>query len=103
MTKSRSGIYGFEDKGLGWIKIESGKLTFTDRANRPLINDKIEASLTGEQIEKISPTLVSAFTLVEITANNTRKPYIFAAGDMRQVEAELVIKLIKKYVKGEAN
>ena len=103
MTKSKSGKYDFEDKGLGWIKIESGKLTFTDRTSRPLMHDKTEAILTGLQIEKVLPTLVSAFTLVEITANNTRKPYIFAAGAMRQDEAELVIKLIKKHVKGEAN
>jgi hypothetical protein len=39
--------------------------------------------------------------LVEISTYNTRKPYIFAAGAMRQVEADLVIKLIQKHVMGK--
>jgi hypothetical protein len=101
--KLRSGTYVFEDKGLGWIKIESGKLTFTDRTNKPLMNDKTEAILTGQEIKELSKKLVSAFPLVEITAYNTRRPYLFAAGAMRQDEAELVIKLIKKHVQGKAN
>jgi len=101
MTKLRSGKYDFEDPGPGWIKIASGKILFTDRANKPLMIGKDEFSLTGQQIEKVSPTLVSAFTLVEISAYNTRKPYVFAAGAMRQDEADLVIRLIKKYVIGK--
>ena len=101
MTKSRSGKYEFDDPGPGWIKIASGKILFTDRANKPIMIGKDELILTGQQIEKVSPTLVSAFSLVEITAYNTRKPYVFAAGDMRQEEADLVIRLIKKYVMGK--
>ena len=97
----RSGKYEFEDPGPGWIKIASGKILFTDRANRPIMIGKDELILTGQQIEKVSPTLVSAFSLVEITASNTRKPYVFAAGSMRQEEADLVIRLIKKYVIGK--
>jgi hypothetical protein len=102
MAKARSGDYSFEENSLGWIKIESGKVTFTDRTNKPLMNDKTEASLTGEQIKDLTKTLVAAFTLVEIATNNTRRPYIFAAGAMRQVEADLVIKLIQKHVMGKA-
>jgi hypothetical protein len=101
MTKSRSGKYEFEDPSPGWIKIASGKILFTDRVNKPIMIGKEELILTGQQIEKVSPTLVSAFSLVEIAANNARKPYFFAAGDMRQEEADLVIRLIKKYVVGK--
>jgi hypothetical protein len=101
MTKSRSGKYEFEDPGPGWIKIASGKILFTDRVNKPIMIGKEELILTGQQIEKVSPTLVSAFSLVEIAANNARKPYFVAAGDMRQEEADLVIRLIKKYVVGK--
>jgi hypothetical protein len=97
----RSGKYEFEDPGPGWIKIASGKILFTDRSNKPIMIGKDELILTGQQIEKVSPTLVSAFSLVEIAANNARKPYVFAAGDMRQEEADLVIRLIKKYVIGK--
>jgi hypothetical protein len=97
----RSGKYEFEDPGPGWIKIAAGKILFTDRANKPIMIGKEELILTGQQIEKVSPTLVSAFSLVEITASNARKPYVFAAGDMRQEEADLVIRLIKKYVIGK--
>jgi hypothetical protein len=100
MTK-RSGNYEFDDPGKGWIKIASGKILFTDRNNKPIMIGKDELILTGQQIEKVSPTLVSAFSLVEIAASNTRKPYIFAAGDMRQDEADLVIRLIKKHVIGK--
>jgi hypothetical protein len=100
--EKRGGDYKFEDVGQGWIKIEPGKLTFTDRAAKPLMNnDKTEASLTGQQIKDLSKTNVSLFTLVEISTYNTRKPYIFAAGAMRQVEADLVIKLIQKHVMGK--
>jgi hypothetical protein len=101
--EKRGGDYKFEDVGQGWIKIEPGKLTFTDRAAKPLMNnDKTEASLTGQQIKDLSKTNVSLFTLVEIATYNTRRPYIFAAGAMRQVEADLVIKLIQRHVMGKA-
>ena len=103
MAKSRSGEYDFEDRGRGWLKIENGKLTFTDLNSQTLLNDKATASLTGEQIKDLSKTLESAFTLVQITTNNTRRPYIFATRDKRQDEAELVIKLIKKHVQGKVN
>jgi hypothetical protein len=102
MEKSKGGDYSFENLGRGWIKIESGKLTFTDRTSKPLLYDKTEASLTGQQIKELSKTNVSAFTLIEIATYNNRKPYIFAAGSMRQVEADLVIKLIQRHVMGKA-
>lgn len=103
MEKSRSGNYDFQDAGRGWIKIESGRLTFTDLTNKTLQNDKTPATLTGQQIKEVSKTLNSAYTLVKITADNTRRPYYFAAGAKRQVEADLVIKLIQKHVLGTAN
>jgi hypothetical protein len=103
MAKSRSGEYDFEDRGRGWLKIENGKLTLTDLNSQPLQNDKTTASLTGQEIKDLSKTLAAAFTLVQITTNNTRRPYIFATRDKRQDEAELVIKLIKKHVQGKPN
>jgi hypothetical protein len=103
MAKSRSGEYDFEDRGRGWLKIENGKLTLTDLNSQPLLNDKTTASLTGQEIKDLSKTLAAAFTLVQITTNNTRRPYIFATRDKRQDEAELVIKLIKKHVQGKTN
>ena len=103
MAKSRSGDYDFEDAVRGWIKIESGKLTLTDLNSKTLQNDKTPASLTGQQIKEVSKTLNSAYTLVKITTDNTRRPYYFAAGAKRQVEADLVIKLIQKHVLGTAN
>ena len=103
MAKSRSGDYDFQDAGRGWIKIESGRLTLTDLSNNTLQNDKNPASLTGPQIREVSKTLNSAYTLVKITADNTRRPYYFAAGAKRQVEADLVIKLIQKHVMGNPN
>jgi hypothetical protein len=102
MTKSRSGDYVFENNGRGWLKIEHGKLTFTDLNNQTLLNDKATASLTGPQIRELSKTLNSAYTLVKITADNARKPYFFAAGAKRQVEADMVIRLIQKHVMGKA-
>jgi len=102
MERSKGGEYTFQDLGRGWLRIESGKLTFTDRASKPLVYDKAEASLTGQQIKELSKTQVSAFALVEIATYNTRKPYIFAAGAMRQVEADLVIKLIQRHVMGKS-
>jgi hypothetical protein len=102
MTKSRSGQYDFEDGGRGWIKIESGRLTLTDLKSQPLLNDKAPASLTGQQIKEVSKTLNSAYPLVKIITDNSKRPYLFAAGSKLQVEADLVIKLIQKHVLGKA-
>ena len=103
LTKLRSGDYDFEDRGKGWIRIESGKLTLVDMTSgAPLKNDKIEASLNAQQIREVEKILSSAFPLVKITTDTTKKPFIFAAGAKRQVEADLVIKLIQKHILGKA-
>jgi hypothetical protein len=96
MTKLRSGDYGFEDTGRGWLKIGPGQITLIDQ------NSKTLASLTGQQIRELTKTLISAYALIKINADNTRKPYVFAAGAKRQAEADLVIKLIQKHVIGKA-
>jgi hypothetical protein len=101
MAKSRSGDYDFEDPSKGWLKIESGRLTLTDLKSVTLQNDKTPASLTGQQIREVTKTLNSAYPLVKIATDNTKKPYIFAAGAKLQVEADLVIKLIQKHVLGK--
>jgi hypothetical protein len=97
MAKSRSGDFSFEEARSGWLKIGPGQLTLTDLSNKAL------ASLNGQQIRELSKTLVGAYNLVTITANNARKPYVLAPKSMQEAEAELVIKLIQNHVMGKAN
>ncbi|HEY8460402.1 MAG TPA: hypothetical protein VIM99_08485, partial [Blastocatellia bacterium] len=96
IAKSRSGEFGFQDKRPGWLRIHAGRLTLHD------INDKELVALTGPQITGLSTNLVSN-NLATITINNARKTYIFAPKDMRQVEADLIVKLIQNHVVGKAN
>jgi hypothetical protein len=97
MAKSRSGDFGFEDARSGWLKIDPGQLTLTDLSGKTL------GMLSGQQINELSKTLVGAYNMVTITANNMRKPYVFAPKTMQQAEADLVIKLIQNHVIGKAN
>jgi hypothetical protein len=96
MAKLRSGDMGFEDKRIGWLKIQAGMLTLQDAGYKTL------ATVSGLQIKELTKNVVSAYNLVTITANNARKPYIFAPEAMRQVEADLVVKLINNHVVGKA-
>lgn len=96
MAKLRSGDFGFEEARSGWLKIEPGQLTLTDLSGKTL------GMLSGQQINELSKTLVGAYNMVTITANNMRKPYVFAPKTMRQAEADLVIKLIQNHVIGRA-
>jgi hypothetical protein len=96
MAKLRAGDFGFEDKRLGSLRIQAGQLTISDA------KDKTLASLNGQQIRELSKTLVATYNLVTITANNTRRPYVFGSETMRQAEADLIIKLIQKHVMGKA-
>jgi hypothetical protein len=95
MAKMRSGDYGFEDTRSGWLKIGPGQVTLTDLSNKTL------ASLSGQQIKELSKTLVSAYYMVTITADNTRKPYVFAPKTMQQAETDLVLRLIQNHVMGK--
>jgi hypothetical protein len=95
MTKLRSGDMGFEDKRIGWLKIQAGIITLQDAGN-----NKTLVTISGPQIKELSKNVVSAYNLVTITTNNSRKPYIFAPEAMRQVEADLVVKLINNHVVG---
>jgi hypothetical protein len=97
MTKLRSGDLGFEDRRIGWLKIQSGILTLHDASMKTL------ATVSKPQIKELSKTVVSAYNLITITTNNSRKPYIFAPESMRQVEADLVVKLIDNHIVGRAN
>jgi hypothetical protein len=94
MTKLRTGDMGFEDKRIGWLRIQAGIITLHDAGNKTL------ATISGQQIKELSKNVVSAYNLVTITTNNNRKPYIFAPEAMRQVEADLVVKLINNHVVG---
>jgi hypothetical protein len=96
MTKLRSGDTGFEDKRIGWLKIQAGQISFSDGARKEM------AVLTGQQIKESSRLGASAYNLVKIAVINSRKQYIFAPGTMRQVEADLVVKLIQNHVVGKA-
>jgi len=95
MAKMRSGDYGFEDARSGWLKIGPGQITLTDLSNKTL------ASLGGQQIKELSKTLVSAYNMVTITADNTRKPYVFAPKTMQPAETDLVMRLIQNHVMGK--
>src|SRR5215468_1062282 len=97
MTKLRSGSMGFEDARVGWLRIRPGQLTLTDLSNRPL------ASLNGLQIKELSKSVTAAYNLVSITADNPRKPYVFAPASTQLAEADLVIKLIQNHVMGKTN
>jgi hypothetical protein len=95
MAKMRSGDYGFEDPRSGWLKIGPGQVTLTDMSNKTL------ASLSGQQIKDVSKTLVAAYNTITITADNTRKPYVFAPRTMQPAETDLVIRLIQNHVMGK--
>jgi hypothetical protein len=97
MAKSRAGGFDFADKRVGSLKIQAGQLTISD------LRDKTLASLTGQQIGELSNTLVAAYNLVDITDSNKGKRYVFAPETMRQGETDLIIKMIKKHVKGLPN
>ncbi len=97
MTKLKTGNIGFEDTRVGWLRIRPGQLTITDLSNKSL------ASLNGQQIKELMKSVTSAYNLVSITADNPRKPYIFAPGSTQLAEADLVIKLIQNHVMGKTN
>ncbi|MDQ3010450.1 MAG: hypothetical protein M3X11_07080 [Acidobacteriota bacterium] len=94
MAKLKSGKYGWEDERTGWLRIRPGQVALTDPTNKTLAN------LTGAQIKELSKILTATSNLVTITADNPRKPFIFAPGSGQQLEADLVIKLIQSYVMG---
>lgn len=95
MSKSKSGGYGFDETRTGWIKIGPGQVTITDAGNRPL------ATVNGTQIKELTKTLVSAYSMVEISADNTRKPYVFIPKSTAVAETDLIIKLIQNHVIGK--
>ncbi len=97
MAKLKSGKYGWEDARAGWLRIRPGQVALTDPTNKTLV------TLTGAQIKELSKILTATNNLVTITADNPRKPFIFAPGSGQQAEADLVIKLIQNYVMGKTN
>ncbi len=97
MAKMKSGNYGFEDARSGWLKIGPGQITISDLSNKPL------ASLSGLQIKDLLKAPVAAYNMVSITADNTRKPYVFAPKTMQMAEADLIIRLIQNHVVGKIN
>lgn len=97
MTKLKSGDYGWEDARAGWLRIRPGQVALTDPSNKTL------ASFNGAQIKELSKILTATSNSVTITAENPRKPFIFAPGTGGQAEADLVIKLIQNYVMGKTN
>jgi hypothetical protein len=98
MTKARSGDADFEDKRVGWLRIQGGRLTLPDSAN-----NKEPTTLAGNQIKESSRTNFTAYNMVRITANSSRKQYFFATEAKRQIEADLIVKLIQNYVVGKTS
>ncbi|MGH9939317.1 MAG: hypothetical protein ACREAM_24005 [Blastocatellia bacterium] len=97
MAKLRSGDFGFEDARTGWLRIRPGQLLLTDLSNKAL------ASLNGQQIKELSKIVTAAYNMVTITADNARRPFVFAPGTMQQAEADLVVRLIQNHVMGKTN
>ncbi len=97
MAKLKSGNFGFEDARSGWLRIRPGQLTLTDPSNRTL------ASLNGLLIKEMSKIVTAAGNMVTITAEKTRRPYVFAPGSLLPAEADLVVKLIQNHVMGKTN
>ncbi len=97
MVKLRSGDFGFEDARAGWLRIRPGQLLVTDTSNKTL------ATLSGVQIKEMTKIVTATNNLVTITAENVRKPYVFAPGTLQQAEADLVIKLIQNHVMKRTN
>jgi hypothetical protein len=97
MEKQRSGDYGFKDRRSGWLKIGPGQLTLADLSNKTL------ATLSGQQFKEVSKTLAGVHNMVTITADNARKPYVFAPKTMQQAETDLIIRLVQNHVMGKAN
>jgi hypothetical protein len=98
MTKARSGDADFEDKRVGWLRIQGGRLTLPDGAN-----NKEPTTLAGNQIKESSRTNFTAYNVIRITANNSRKQYFFATETKRLIEADLIVKLIQNYVVGKTS
>jgi hypothetical protein len=97
MSKLRSGDFAFEDARSGWLRIRPGQLTLSDLSNKQL------GSLNGQQIKEMSKIFAAAYSMVTITAENVRRPYVFAPETKQQAEADLVIKLIQNHVMGKTN
>ncbi len=97
MAKLRSGNLGFEDARTGWLRIRPGQLQLTDMSHKAL------ASLNGQQIRELTKIVTATNNLVTITAENARRPFVFAPGSMQPAEADLVVKLIQNYVMGKTN
>ncbi len=97
MARLKTGRFDWEDARTGWLRIRPGQIALTDPSNKTL------ATLNGTQIKELSKILTANSNLVTITAENVRKPFIFAPGSGQQAEADLVIKLIQNYVMGKTN
>jgi hypothetical protein len=97
LAKLKGGAYGFDDARWGWLKIGQGELTLADPANKPL------ATLNGIEIKEFSKNLISAYSLITIVADNSRKPYVFMPKSTAAAETDLIMKLIQNHVAGKAN
>ncbi len=97
VAKLRTGKFGWEEARTGWLRIRPGQLVLTDPSNKSL------ASLNGQQIRELSKIVTAASYMVSITAENMRRPFIFAPASLQSAEADLVVKLIQNHVMGKTN
>lgn len=97
VAKLRTGKFGWEEARTGWLRIRPGQLVLTDPSNKSL------ASLNGQQIRELSKIVTATSYMVSITAENMRRPFIFAPASLQSAEADLVVKLIQNHVMGKTN
>jgi hypothetical protein len=97
IARLRTGKFDWEDARTGWLRILPGQLVLQDSSAKTL------GSLKGAQIKELSPIFTSNSFMVQVVAENVRRPYVFAPGSRQSAEVDLVVKLIRNHVMGKAN
>lgn len=97
LAKLRSGKVNWEDARTGWLRIRPGQLQLTDPGHRPL------AALNSAQIKEVGRLAIQDNYVITLSAENTRRPFIFAPSSLQLAEADLVLKLIQTHVLGKTN
>ncbi len=97
MAKVKSGRFDWEEPRSGYLKIYTGRMILTDPGNKPL------ATLNGAQIKNLAKIVTNNKSLVTLTTENARRPFLFVPGNGEQGDADLVIRSIQTYVIGKGN
>jgi hypothetical protein len=97
IARLRSGKFDWEDARTGWLRILPGQLVLQDASAKTL------GSLKGAQIKELSPIFTSNSFMVQVVAENVRRPFVFAPGGKQSAEVDLVVKLIRNHVMAKTN